>query len=223
MMRFFVDKKEGDYFILSKDVLQHIKVTRVEEKEFICVFEGKFHKCKLEGNVAKIIDIIDENHEFNEEVVVAAAIINTKRFEWLIQKATELGATKLIPLITERVEQKLGNDIDKKVQRWNEISRNAAEQSFRNYSMEVTFPTFYKNVFDHFYKNKYIAHEKEIDSKVPISIPQNCIFLIGPEGGFSDQEVDLAISRGYIPISLGKRILRAETAPLFLLSRVEQN
>lgn len=67
--------------------------------------------------------------------------------------------------------------------------------------------------------NKYIAHEKE-DSSPEVSFPQDSLFLVGPEGGFTDEEVMSASSQGFNVISLGKRILRAETASMFILSRI---
>ncbi|WGI36792.1 16S rRNA (uracil(1498)-N(3))-methyltransferase [Mesomycoplasma lagogenitalium] len=222
MMRFFAQKREGNYFILSKETLAHIKVARVEKENFICIYNEKFYECVLHNDLALIIKEIEENHEFQGEVAIACAIINTKRFEWMIQKATELGATRLIPLLTERVEQKLGEDLIKKVERWNEIAKNAAEQSFRNKPMQVDFPVKFEKVFENFYKFRYIAHEK-VEYKINNTFfPQDSIFLIGPEGGFTDKEVQLALDNDYQLISLGKRILRSETAPLFILSRIEE-
>lgn len=221
MFRFFVEERENNSFVLSKDTLNHIRVTRVEKENFICTFQGKFFECKLVGNVAEIIREIKENHEFDGEVVIAAAIIDTKRFEWLIQKAAELGATKLIPVLSRNVSKKISGEIDKKIERWNEIAKNASEQSFRNYPLFVSNITKFESIISQCsnIKNKYIAHEKQ-DSSVEKSFPSNSIFLVGPEGGFSDDEVQVAKSNGFEVISLGKRILRAETASMFVLSRI---
>ncbi len=220
MFRFFVENKIDDnHFEVSSDTMHHMKVARVLKESFICIFEGIFYVCELDGDSAKIIDTLDENHEFETEVVIAAALINIKRFEWLIQKAAELGATKIIPMLTERVVTKLGSKIDKKIDRWNIIAKNASEQSFRNVPLIVATPMKLDQVLETKIKNKYIAHEKA-EIKAQSKYPSDSIFLVGPEGGFTDLEVKKANSKNFKSISLGKRILRAETAPLYILSKI---
>ncbi|WP_033161162.1 16S rRNA (uracil(1498)-N(3))-methyltransferase [[Mycoplasma] collis] len=222
MFRFFVAKKEDNYFILDNETLKHIKVARVNNKEFICVYEKYFYLCVLEDQKALIIKKLDDNHEFENKVIIAAAIISIKRFEWLIQKATELGASELWPIYSENMKQKLGNNIEHKVERWNLIAKNAAEQSFRNKAMIVKMPIHFKDVVNVKIKNKYIAHEKAENSLTNYFFEQDSIFLVGPEGGFSENEVNLAKKNNFKVISLGKRILRAETASIFILSRIKQ-
>lgn len=219
MFRFFVEEKQGDSFILSNEILKHIKVARVQNEEFICIFEGKFYITKLDGDVAKIISELDEQHDFEKQVIIAASFIDTKRFEWLIQKAAELGATKLIPVISKNVVKKLPVDINKKLERWNQIALNASEQSFRNNKLIVEKPMHFKDVINIKVTNKYIAHEKA-DKNPEVSFPQDSLFLVGPEGGFTNEEVMLANEKEFTTISLGKRILRAETASIFILSRI---
>ena len=224
MFRFFVDKKEGSNFKLSESVIKHIKVARIIDKQFICIYEGTFYVCELipNTNLAKINKTINENHEHNNEVVIAASIIDTKRFEWMIQKSAELGATKIIPMISKNISKKIPNDINKKIERWNQIALNASEQSFRNYPMLVSKIQNMEDVLNENakkYENKFIAHEK-FDDEVKSTFPTNSIFLVGPEGGFSDEEFLLAKNNGWKPITLGKRILRSETASLFILSKI---
>ena len=139
--------------------------------------------------------------------------------KYLIQKAAELGATKIIPMISKNISKKIPIDINKKIERWNQIALNASEQSFRNKQMIVDKPMSFKEVLNINASNKYIAHEKD-DSTVKGSFPTNSLFLVGPEGGFTSNEVSEANNSGFETISLGKRILRAETASIFILSRV---
>lgn len=219
MFRFFVDKKEQDSFVLTKDTLHHIKVSRVEKEEFICIYNEKFFVCKLQGNVAIIIKELNDNHEHDGDVILAAAIIDTKRFEWLIQKAAELGATKLIPVLSKNVSKKISGDIDKKVARWNTIALNASEQSFRNKPLKVEKPKHISEVIEINITNKFIAHEKHQES-ISKTFPSNSLFLVGPEGGFTDSEVQDALNKGFKVVSLGKRILRAETASMMMLSKI---
>ena len=218
MFRFFVDHKIDNHFILSKENLNHIKVARID-KEFICIYKGEFYLTELKGDVALIKEKIDENHEHEGEVIVAAGIMNMKRFEWLIQKAAELGATKIIPFTSSRTSVKLPTNIDKKLQRWNQIALNASEQSFRNKALVVEKISTFEEVLKVDIKNKYLAYENH-DEKEGF-YKSDSLFITGPEGGFSDQEVKLAKENGVKIVSLGKRILRAETAPLFMLSRIK--
>ncbi len=221
MFRFIVDKKISEtHFELSKETLKHLKVVRAEKEEFICVFQNKFYICSLDGENALILKELKEQHEHNKQVILAAAIINIKRFEWLIQKATELGATKFIPVLSERVVVKTDN-LNKKIARWEQIIHNATEQSFRNSKMKILKPMKLKEVLEIQVSNKFIAHEKN-GNKVDQEYPTDSIFLIGPEGGFTDEEISLSKSNGFEVISLGKRILRAETAGIFVLSKISQ-
>ena len=219
MFRFFVDTKINNSFVLKPEVLKHIKVARVQNEQFICIFEKRFYVCRLQNNVAEIIEELNEDHEHNGEVIIAASFIDTKRFEWLIQKAAELGCTKLIPVISKNVSKKLPNDISKKIIRWNQIALNASEQSFRNTPLLIEKPMNFEEILTISINNKYIAHEKK-SANVDLAFPTNSLFLVGPEGGFTDEEVKLANGKDFKTISLGKRILRAETASIFILSRI---
>lgn len=116
MFRFFVNKKTNQGFELPKETLRHLKVVRAEKEHFICVFEQKFYECVLSGDEAKIIKEINENHEFKGEVVLAAGIIETKNWEFMIQKAVELGVTKIIPVYSKNVSKKIP-DIAAKLER----------------------------------------------------------------------------------------------------------
>ncbi|WKX02365.1 16S rRNA (uracil(1498)-N(3))-methyltransferase [Candidatus Mycoplasma mahonii] len=219
MFRFFVNEKDDEFFPLTQETLRHIKVARVQNKEFICTYNKTFYVCTLENNHAKIIRQMDDNHEFTNEVILAASIIDSKRFDLLIQKASELGATKFIPMQSVHVSKKISGDLDKKVARWNKIAFNASEQSFRNVPMEVTNILSFDQVIVIDQTNKFIAHVTDA-SPVKNNLPTDSIFLVGPEGGFSDSEISLAKKNNFQVLNLGKRILRAETASIFILSRI---
>lgn len=89
--------------------------------------------------------------------------------------------------------------------------------------MEITYPKSFNEVIEMEVKNKYIAHEKAKDFLTKSSFETNSLFLIGPEGGFSQKEIDLAQEKSFELIWLGKRILRAETAAFFVLSRINED
>lgn len=220
MFRFFVNKKVNNEFQLEQKTLNHMKVARVWNEKFICVYDEKFYICKLNSaNNAEIIEELNENHELGGDVIIAISFIEPKRFEWLIQKAAELGASKIIPMISDNVSKKLPKDFDKKLVRWNEIALNASEQSFRNKQLVVEPIMKFDDVLEIHCENKFIAHEKS-DSDEMTTYPTQSLFLVGPEGGFSEEEIIKARSHDFQVISLGRRILRAETAPLKILSRI---
>ncbi|AAT27714.1 16S rRNA (uracil(1498)-N(3))-methyltransferase [[Mycoplasma] mobile] len=223
MHRFFVTKKINNTFILDEKVLNHIKVLRIKNDFFICNYNNEFYKCKLENKIAIIVEKLNIDNEFKNEVVLAMALINPKNFELVLQKATELGATKIIPFISKFSNFKKDFAL-KKIERWNEIILNASSQSFRNKVPILEKPLDFSQVLDLNYEYKYIAYEntdlsKELNTNLFCS---NSIFIIGPEGGFFQDEIKTAIEKGWKTISLGKRILRSETAAFFVLSRVNE-
>ncbi len=220
MYRFFVDHKENNHFILSKELLNHLKVIRIKDKNIICIYKEVFYVCQLKNNLAIIIETLDEVHEYTNPVVLCASIINIKKFEWLIQKAAELGATKLIPIITKNTNAKYHEIAKTKINRWNEISKNACEQSFRNKIMKIENPLDFKEAIKISAKNKIIAHEKH-DEEQTSMLTDDTIILVGPEGGFDENEIEMAKKLDFKVVSLGNRILRAETSSIFLLSRIK--
>ena len=174
---------------------------------------------KLINKKAQIIKKLEFNNEFRKEVILAPCLIKWKKFELVIQKAAELGVSKVIPVISDNVSMKLPSDFQKRVIRWNEIAKNACQQAHRNKKMIVENPTTLREILNFKIKNKFVAYEKK-EATTPLNLPQDSLFLIGPEGGFSKEEIKLSNEKNFQVISLGKRILRAETASFFVLSRV---
>lgn len=224
MYRFIVDKKEDNCFIFSNETLSHIKVLRLKKDEnFICIYNNEFYQCVLENNKALIVNKLSENHENKNRVVLFAAIINLKRFEWLVQKATELGATDFYPLITKNTNNSYKEQISKKISRYKEIIKNATEQSFRNKLMAFHDPINFEQAIQFEIDNKFIAHEKNNIDSSSFNFKGNIAFFVGPEGGFTDEEIVQATKMNIKTVSLGKRILRSETASIFLLSNIDLN
>lgn len=221
MHRFFVDKKINNTFVLNDKILKHLKVLRIDNEFFLCNYKKEFYKCKLKNNQAIIIEKLSINNEFQKEVVLAIALINFKNFEFVLQKATELGVTKIIPYISQycNIDKKIA---EKKVNRWNEIIKNAAEQSFRNIIPILEECKKFEQILKLKYENKYLAFENKKQEKPLSNFSTNSLFIIGPEGGFSSEEVEFAKMHNFKIISLGKRILRSETAAFFVLSRLRE-
>ncbi|MEA4115491.1 16S rRNA (uracil(1498)-N(3))-methyltransferase [Mycoplasma sp. 744] len=225
MHRFFVNQKADDnHFILDEKNLKHLKVARLVNEDFLCVYQKEFYLCCLKNNLASIKNKLDINNEFKNEIILAAPIIKMERFEWLLQKATELGVKKIIPMITKYTNGNLVKyDLFKKRLRHLEILKNAAEQSFRNVIPELLEPTKIENILKRFQNKKiFIAHEKTNRETIQ-TLSDNCLILVGPEGGFAQEEIELAQQYNAQIVSLGKRILRAETACIYLLSNIKEN
>ncbi|MCU4706786.1 16S rRNA (uracil(1498)-N(3))-methyltransferase [Mycoplasma sp. CSL7503-lung] len=229
MNRFFVNKKEDNYFIIDKEAQKHIKVLRLNGKKIICVYENNFFECLVQEDRALILEAIDENHEFTNDIILLMSLIKYDRFEWLLQKSTELGVKKIIPLITNHTSGELYsfNKFEKKRQRFEEILKNAAEQSFRNQIPVLGELTKLSNVdFKKDYEI-YVAHEKvnSENNQMPNEIDKNVYFVVGPEGGFSNLELEkLTLNNKNVNlVSLGKRILRAETAAIYMLSKTKNS
>jgi len=147
-----------------------------------------------------------------------------ERMDWIIQKATELGVTKITPLFTERSEVKLKPErLDKKMQHWQQIIISACEQCQRNRLPSLNTP---QNI------NQYIAscqaqlklvlHHRSDTGLGERDAPTSIALLIGPEGGLNENEIAQAESSGFVPLTLGPRVLRTETAPLVALSLCQQ-
>ncbi len=153
---------------------------------------------------------------------MAQAPIKGKRISFLLQKVTELGITEIVPIISERTVVRNVN-----IQRWQKIVEEASKQSFRisipKIKKEATFKEFIEDA--RYYTTKVIlspsgnVHIREFMES--LSSPKDLVFLVGPEGGFTKGELDYAKSLGFLEVSLGKRILRAETSPLVFLSILE--
>lgn len=177
---------------------------------------------------AKAVEKINFDPELTSFVRLIYSIPKGDKLDLVVQKATELGVSEIVLLNSERCIAKITKEKkDKKLKRLNEIAKNAAEQSHR-----LIVPTI-ELVLDNinelsFYKENnfnYIAYEKEFSSKNNVLIDdlenlndKIINVLVGPEGGFSEKEVEIANSFNFKNISLGKRILRSETAAIALLS-----
>ena len=221
MYRFFVNEKKLDYFVLDQSVLNHLKSIRLKANEnFICIYQNQFYLCALDGKNAKILKLINENHEYEHQLIIFAPIIKIKHFEWMIQKATELGAKSFYPLITQNTNPKYLQMVESKLNRFQEIAKNAAEQSFRNQIMDVYPPIQFNEAIKAEIANKFLAHEQIDTNDKKTNFSGDLAFFVGPEGGFTNEEVELAKKNNTQIVSLGKRILRAETAIIWLLANV---
>jgi 16S rRNA (uracil1498-N3)-methyltransferase len=142
------------------------------------------------------------------------------RFEWVLQKATELGVTRITPLFTERSEVKLtGDRLTKKMGHWRQIIISACEQCQRNRPPELLQPQRYDQWLPSLTEQtKFVLHHRSDQNLQTVQPPQSAALAIGPEGGLSESEIDLALSQDFQPLTLGPRVFRTETAPLAAIS-----
>jgi len=158
------------------------------------------------------------------------ALTQRAKFEWILQKGTELGVSTFIPVVTSRsLVRETAGDV-RKVERWESILREAAEQCARGRIPEVLPAISFEQALTDAKKGNELclfAWEKETTislktclSKLDLSHPVSLAAVIGPEGGFTDDEARQAIDKGWLPISLGRRILRMETAALSIATLI---
>jgi len=219
---------EGMSVTLSEEAGQHVGVVlRMHVGEQLCLFNGtnqEFTSTITAINKKKVLVTIDSSAQVNREsplhIHLAQAISKGERMEFVIQKAVELGVNTITPLISERCVVKLdAARIQKKVQQWQAIAVAACEQSGRNVVPLIAQPLsleHYLNQCKAFIK--LILHPYQAQPLKSFKIEESIALLIGPEGGFSEEEVLQAQALHFQPVSLGPRILRTETATITALS-----
>lgn len=173
-----------------------------------------------------IIETKENNTESPVSVTLFQGLPKSDKMDFIIQKGIELGVKKIVPVITERTIVRIDNkkDIENKLTRWRRIALEAAKQCNRGVIPDVSHPVSFAEALELSRDSmlSLIPYEKEMDKGLREYINNSLInsvsVMIGPEGGFSEKEVEKAISSGIKPVTLGPRILRAETAGLAVLS-----
>lgn len=230
MQRYFA-RTVGERVILTDDDVFHLtRVMRARKGDNIeVVSDGMVYLAQVDKVKPLEITIVKkliENHELSNDVILIASLIKGEKMDLVLQKATELGVSEIILLKTERTVVKFNSaDKDLKFERFKRILKEATEQSKRS-----RIPELYRLIdVDHLGSIdadvRIIAYEGMEGSTSTFNAVLQSIkpkdkvaIIIGPEGGFSEREVDVASHYGYKKVSLGKRILRAETASFYALS-----
>ena len=216
---------------LKGNAAQHLgRVLRARAGEHIALFNGdgqEFAATVVSVSKREVSVDIGEAHSPNTEsqvhTMLGLCLSKGDRFDWGIQKATELGVGAIIPLQSERVDFAIPTDrIEKRVTHWQQIAVSACEQCGRVRIPAVSTPQPLEQwVQSVAAEQKWVLHCD--DHGAPKSIagmatPADAALLIGPEGGLADQEVTLACDSGFELLRLGPRVLRTETAPVVALS-----
>lgn len=232
MQRYFVEEKNNNKFTLNKEDSYHVtKVMRMNIGEKVeIVSSKKTHICKitvLEPLVgAEVEKVLEENNELKCSVTLVQSLVKEQKMDYILQKATELGASEIIPLATTRSVVKMDKKETKKIERWQKIVKEASEQSKRNeipLVKSVMSISELSNIEGYDVKLLCTVREntKNIKNLLSNSIEgAKMIVVVGPEGGFTEQEEEQLIKGGFETVSLGSSVLRTETAPLFIMSVV---
>ena len=237
MHHFFVEPSQiadGRVIITGADVNHMKNVLRMKpgEKAEISDGDGLRYLCVLEGFTEegvnlRIEDVEADAAELPAKIYLFQGLPKSDKMELVIQKAVELGAYEIVPVMTKRAVVKLDEKkAVKKVQRWNAIAEGAAKQSGRSLVPAVHAVMSYAEALSYAQKLDVllIPYEKakgmEVTRQAMESVltGQSVGIFIGPEGGFEEAEIMQAQECGALPVSLGKRILRTETAGIVVLS-----
>jgi 16S rRNA (uracil1498-N3)-methyltransferase len=226
MQRYFTNKKENNYLVLDSGDIHHIfNVMRMKSSDTIeVVYEKELYICEVNVNNKSNV-LIKKKIETNEnitKIVLIIPVLKEQKMDLVLQKATELGISEIIPIITERSIVKASGKEEKKINRWNLICKEASEQSKR-----ISIPVIHDIIdIDKLSINdginivcstlessltlKKLLHNNPLYDKITI--------VVGPEGGLSLKEENLLKDKGFTPVSLGNLIMRVETVPIYILS-----
>ena len=226
MRRFFWNgESEDESVIIKGDEARHIsKVLRIQEGEQIILCDGQCNDFiasveRIESNSVnlKLLERVLENNEPSLNATLYLAYTKGERLDYAVQKSVELGAGEICLFASKRC---ITSGNDRKLERLNRISVEASKQSNRSKLVKVTDGGSFSEVLLSAKGLKLFCYENETVSIRTImgKLSNNVSIMFGPEGGFEDEEAKQAIDTGWRSVSLGKRILRAETAPVAALS-----
>ena len=236
MTRFFVTPEEmqPDFFVLTGENAQHAKVLRLKNGEEVLVCDGEGRECLCtisDVSPGQISLVVKKRQESETEACVQVSIYmafpKADKLEHVIQKATELGAYEIIAFPSSRcVSRPDEKSLKKKLERWQKIAASAAEQSGRGRIPQVLTLGSYREALERAAKadKAILFYENERATTLKMALQsgdyKTVSLLTGPEGGLEEKEVSQASEAGLEVCTLGKRILRCETAPLCALSAV---
>ena len=238
MPRIYCDQTlhAGGHLTLSKEASRHIQVLRMQPGQTVHLFDG--HGGEYEANITQIgrqhVDVVVGLHtaverEASHAVHLAVCMPANERMDWLVEKAVELGVASITPLMSQRNVVKLsGERAEKKQAHWQAVAVAACEQCGRNLVPTIALPLSLSSWLKGFESTSHSAQRFVLSLQAttatmaePTAAAPNATWILsGPEGGLTAQEEALAIALGWAPLSLGPRVLRAETAALAALIRL---
>lgn len=213
---------------------QHIsRVLRKKQGQFICLFDGFGQSITAEialiekrQTLLNLQDDLSQSDKPSLDICLGQVMAKGDKMDFIVQKATELGVNSIHPLRSSRCDVRLDAQREqKRLQHWNNIAIAACEQSGRNWLPEIhpvaELNEFCKNCQQ---ADKYIMHPLDIkseDNKKNTEKSNRIALLVGPEGGFSEEEINQALELDFMGMRLGKNVLRTETAALAATSAIQ--
>jgi 16S rRNA (uracil1498-N3)-methyltransferase len=238
--RFYANLADRTSIILSDDEARHARdVLRLQHGDVVYVFDGEGAEYRatisLVNRRGVIVDLVAEvepaKPESKVELTLAVALLKGEKFDLVVQKATELGVARLIPLITTRADVRIRNETDaeRKVARWRRIALEATKQCGRARLMRIQAPVEFVSLVDQPARKKelrlmFAERDGESFAKARTdsrSRPSIVTALIGSEGGWGDEEIAQARANNWKIITLGGRTLRAETAAIVVAALLQ--
>ncbi|WP_293728240.1 16S rRNA (uracil(1498)-N(3))-methyltransferase [uncultured Phascolarctobacterium sp.] len=237
MHRFFIPQLYNEEMYLEGVDARHIgKVLRMQpgDKLQIVSDDGVSALAQVtsidgERVYVRCLEKLAESHEPRVKLVLAQGLAKGEKMDFIIQKAVEMGAYSIVPVAMEHSVVRLeGVKAAKKVERWQKIAESAAKQSKRDIIPQVQpVQTMAQMLANNSCQTKIIAYECEDRLSLKAALREadaanisELLLIIGPEGGISESELEQARSAGAVPVTLGRRILRAETAGLVAISAI---
>lgn len=227
MHSFYVPKTQfnGDLTTISNSEHHHLRnVLRLQVGDTIRIIDGEGSVCiaeirniNAESTKARIL-----NHEYftktTPSITLFQGIPKNDKMELILQKTTELGVSSIVPILTERSLQKPSEN---RCERWHRIILSATKQCGRVWQPEISNPIIFEKCLNalHAYTLRLILWEKEKQQHIKSVLKENpkidsIALVVGPEGGFTEKEIDAAIDKGCPPVTIGTNILRTETAAI---------
>lgn len=238
MQRITINPSQIDNSNITLTTDQHHYLTRVIRLHNGSQFQaidgtGTVYLAEITGATAQIIQLITtDDRQRTQQITLICALPKGNNFDDIVRACTELGVTEIIPALSDRT---LLQPSPQKLQRWCKIAQEAAEQSERSFVPTIAEPQALKAIFGACASSsddrlptvahKYICeargeHPHLLTCLQSTPMTEPIILAIGPEGGWTDGELDRAVKSGFQPVSLGRRILRTITAPIVALSIV---
>ena len=229
MQMYFATINNHDVILKQDDAFHLVKVMRAKINDHIEVVDNN-HKAYLaviesiNPLVIKVQEPILKDSELKSEVTIFFGLAKSDKVEFVIQKATELGAKKVVLFQGKRSVVKFSiEDFNRKLPRFNSIAKEAAEQCHREYIPSISYIKSINDIDNDLCELNLFAYEIEAGKTSTLDELLNGTYksisiIVGPEGGFDDSEATLLLNKGFKAVSLGKRILRCETAAVYALS-----
>lgn len=200
------------------------------EGDALQLFDGsgnEFRGTLLEVGKKRVVVRLDESFagqvESPLQIHLGQGLSRGERMDWAIQKATELGVNEITPIFSERCEVRLKDErADKRLAHWRQVAVSACEQCGRSRVPVIHPPVLLADWIKQTQADLKLVLHPVAEPLVSHAKPATLAFLIGPEGGLSDAEVDQAQATGFLPARLGPRVLRTETAPVVALAVAQQ-